>query len=1047
MSGSVSSRKMGGAGVSAAALLSYYKEDSPEQSRDVRGRELGQELVNYYEDGTGEHRIIGKLGTEFGLEGKITDEQFALLYAGRDPSTGEQLFKKTSYRNVLDAEGNLVSRELGVRTPIIEVLYTAPKSVSEAFARAATDEEANEIAAIVQRAAITAWEASVEDFARVARVTDQGVTKGQTAKLLGMPALQKAARPTAEQIGRGAPPDPHIHVHIPTFTLAKVGDGWYTADQAAIMRTMQHNHGVFNSEMTRMLMEAGYNIDAHSVDHSRSGRIDWELSGSDPKLRDFWSSRSRDVRQIELEFRMEYGRAPKRQEVTQRLEQGRLKKTDKMQDTCPDRSRWTDDAKAQGFDVSPITPGQSVGLKLLHTRQRELHSLLMGPKGLTINDAVFTLDEVHSSVARLSVGLGMTQRQVAAFEERLKDELILARAAAEPEHVLFTTQAQIDKERFIEQRIDEMTSADLLPVSPVFIKKALDAQPYQLDKEQIEAVYAACSSSAFTHVEGYAGAGKSSSLAAIRDAQLEAGVADQFIVVATAAATAERTGRRLEADEYGSVESLVRRIEAGKVKADERTTWFLDEAAMTDTHRMAEVLKMVGPGRIVVVGDPAQLKPIGAAGWYPESVERHGSTMLTRVHRHRDPRDVRDYELLRRGKAAQAVMNMNDRKRIHVDENAQGRIQRVMRDYASMRDYGYSAAQIRQVLETSNLEVDAMNALVQKDRLSRGELREASAFTVQDNEQNRNWTLYEGDQVIFLKAYSERGAEPIRNGTTGTILKIDGKSGQVSLALGDRIAQVKLSASGYAQPVGLAYAQHVAKYQGAEVEMVQVLPGPAMQTDANAGYSQLTRAKHEAHAYLDHETHGETPLAAISEAWAVPYEKRSALWHQRQVDASEKRGRFTDVEMAQLADAYGDFLAERFSDEMAVKVTQAPAYPYLVCQLDELARNGADSKSMLAAAVEERTLQGVEDPAAVLSWRLERMAVNVGQEHDVFVEPEWTPPEYEVPAWSWGEETYVHPSDREAAADQRRVVTDDYELAAPNPAVKGHEAPGREFGL
>jgi len=164
---------------------------------------------------------------------------------------------------------------------------------------------------------------------------------------------------------------------------------------------------------------------------------------------------------------------------------------------------------------------------------------------------------------------------------------------------------------------------------------------------------------------------------------------------------------------------------------------------------------------------------------------------------------------------------------------------------------------------------------------------------------------------------------------------------------------------------------------------------------------------------------------------------------QRQAERGKEKGRFADAEMAQVADAYGDFLAERFDDEVAVMVTQAPAYPYLVSQLDELDRNGSDGKAMLAAAVEERTLQGVDDPAAVLSWRLERMWAGPAQEQDLTAEPEWELPDYEVPEWTWGDETYVRP----AESDQRRVLTEDYELAVPDHAERGRSEPGYEHEL
>lgn len=485
---------------------------------------------------------------------------------------------------------------------------------------------------------------------------------------------------------------------------------------------------------------------------------------------------------------------------------------------------------------------------------------------------------------------------------------------------------------------------------------------------------AACSPSGWVHIEGYAGSGKTTLLAAVRDAHQLAGTANRFIVVSTAGATAERTGRKLNADAWGSVESLVGRIDAGRLRVSGSTVWFVDEAAMMDTHRMAELLRVVGPGRVVLVGDEKQLSPIGAAGWYAESVAEHGSVLLTKVHRHRDAADARDYELLRVGKADQAVENLNDRRRIHIDDDRTARLQRVMRDYANMRDLGsYTAEQIRQVIETSNYDVDTMNRFVQRDRIARGELS-GRAFKVEDVEQGRRWLLHQGDQVIFLRSYRSYDENPIRNGTAGTILSLNPDTGRAQIALGDRVAVVDLQAAERTQPVGLAYAQHANKLQGGEVEMVQVMPGDVTTANANSGYSQLTRARHEAHVYLDRATLGDEPLQALASAWSVPYEKRSATWHQRQArDQAIAARSFSDAALREAADRRAGWIAQRYGDQLAQAVAESPAYPNLIVKLDELEAQGSDPTAMLAEAIEDRELHSAEDPAAVISWRLDQV--------------------------------------------------------------------------
>ncbi len=729
-------------------------------------------------------------------------------------------------------------------------------------------------------------------------------------------------------------------------------------------------------ELARNLEDLGYRLDYTDPSSSRSGRITFEPALSDPGLRRFWSTNHERTYSIIRDFEAKYERTPTDAELNQIMGVTRGRKADKEMDTRPVRSRWLDSARTHGFEAPLVHPGQ-VRPADYDDRAEALWDRLMSAKGLCINDATFTGDTIAIAIARNAIGLGFTREELRQYEQVLREVLVVVRPASDDRNPLYTTQVQLDREQFITERRREKARPQHRAVPEALIAKALARQPVQLDAEQRSGVVAACSATGWVHIEGYAGSGKTTLLAAVQDAHRLAGTAEQFVVVSTAAAAAERTGQKLQANTWGSVESIVARHDAGRLRVNEATVWFVDEAAMMDTYRMGELLRVVGPGRVVLVGDPRQLSPIGAAGWYAESVAEHGATVLSNVHRHRDPRDVRDYGLLRRGQAQSAVENLAMRSRIHVDDDAGRRLGRVLQDYRNMRDHGYRADQIRQVIETSNHDVDTMNRFVQRDRLERGEIKGVTGYEVEDLEQGRRWMLHEGDQVIFLRSYSTKGQETVKNGTTGTILQL-GPTGRMKVALDDRILVMRLEASEWSQPVGLAYAQHANKLQGGEVEMVQVLPGTEHTATANSGYSQLTRAQHEAHVYLSRDIHTDDALGSLTRAWSVAYEKRSASWHQEQavadkIDRPEPTMQaFTEPDLRRKADECADWIAFRYGDDLAENVRQSPAYPNLVMQLDELDGSGKDSRTLLANAIEERELSSAEDPAAVISWRLDQ---------------------------------------------------------------------------
>jgi hypothetical protein len=248
------------------------------------------------------------------------------------------------------------------------------------------------------------------------------------------------------------------------------------------------------------------------------------------------------------------------------------------------------------------------------------------------------------------------------------------------------------------------------------------------------------------------------------------------------------------------------------------------------------------------------------------------------VRRQKDPLDVRDYQLIRQGKASEALRNMDDRGRVHISEDRAHRVADVLMDYQDHRK-GWRAQDIRIICDTSNEDIDTCNRFVQRDRVARKEVG-AVGFDVHDTEQNRRWTLRENDQVIFLRSHFVKGQTPVKNGTEGLLLSVDNRTGRARIRIADgdgqRIVNVRLNAHEQSQPVGLAYAVHSNKYQGAEVPIALVMPGMG-QTNANSAYSMVTRSTHETHVYASRDLHGPNPFAALGNAWSERQVKQSAM--------------------------------------------------------------------------------------------------------------------------------------------------------------------------
>jgi ATP-dependent exoDNAse (exonuclease V) alpha subunit len=153
------------------------------------------------------------------------------------------------------------------------------------------------------------------------------------------------------------------------------------------------------------------------------------------------------------------------------------------------------------------------------------------------------------------------------------------------------------------------------------------------------------------------------------------------------------------------------------------------------------------------------------------------------------------------------------------------------------------------IADSSNKEIDRLNARAQHLRAQRGELGpdELPLTSVY-------YGLRQGDRVAFIAQYRPRGQPRVENGARGQVMSID-QGGTLTLALDGSDRRLQLARQ-EAEPLRLAYAQHVYRQQGATVDRAVVLTG-GWQTSKETAYVQATRARHGTDWYLARDQLGE----------------------------------------------------------------------------------------------------------------------------------------------------------------------------------------------
>jgi exodeoxyribonuclease V alpha subunit len=148
----------------------------------------------------------------------------------------------------------------------------------------------------------------------------------------------------------------------------------------------------------------------------------------------------------------------------------------------------------------------------------------------------------------------------------------------------------------------------LLPVDDVdeVLLAYEKAEGIELNLQQWEAVHLAAAKP-FVLITGGAGVGKTTVLKALYDVYDRAGITVTQLALAGRAAKRmqEATGRPAS-----TIANFLRNCKEGDL--DERSVVVVDEASMVDIITMSRLCELLGPApRMVLVGDPAQLMPVG----------------------------------------------------------------------------------------------------------------------------------------------------------------------------------------------------------------------------------------------------------------------------------------------------------------------------------------------------------------------------------------------------------------------------------------------------
>jgi conjugative relaxase-like TrwC/TraI family protein len=633
-------------------MLTISKPLSAGQARAYHEQEFQNARENYYATAD---RIPGhwhgRLARKWGLTGEVNATHFARLAEGQHPDTGEQLVQHRAPAAVAHERGPTMTHRAGW-----DATVSAPKSVSLTALVGGDDRvrEAHEESVLV---ALDALEHSVQ-----ARLGDHPAQT--TGNWVAAIFEHDSARPVD---GYAAP---QLHTHVVVFNLTRTADGDIRPIQPReLYKAQQLVTAVYRSELAIRLLPLGYDID-----RGASGQP--EIRGYTEAYLDASSPRRR---QIEDQLARGPYRGAEAAEIA--AHQTRDAKVDRSHEEMQRQHQALAEAhghqpahvvghahaRAHGHELaperSPITAQAAVTFARDRNFEREAvvderallrDALQRGMGDLTLTTARAEIDRRLASGEFLTVdqgrdspGRALTTREMRALEQ---DTINRMRAGQDQASTLVSdaTRAQIAHE------YPHLNTSQRAAIDQVLASR-----------DQVLAL------------EGVAGAGKTTALAAVRDAAEREGYrVEGFAPTSRAAQQLAEAGLRTS--------TLQRHLMHPPGLADPgKRLYVLDESSLASTRQMNELLRrLTVADRVLLVGDVRQHQAVEAGRPYQQLQEAGlAVARLDYIVRQADPALRAVVEHLSRGDVRDAMQILNHQGRVHEIPDRGARLQAIAGEY------------------------------------------------------------------------------------------------------------------------------------------------------------------------------------------------------------------------------------------------------------------------------------------------------------------------------------------------------------------------------
>lgn len=480
---------------------------------------------------------------------------------------------------------------------------------------------------------------------------------------------------------------------------------------------------------------------------------------------------------------------------------------------------------------------------------------------------------------------------------------------------------------------------------------------------------------------GPAGAGKTRTLRAVVDAWEHTNGPVIGLTVSQAAANVLAGEAEVRAENTAKWLYETRR---GRWHVPPGALVLLDEASMVATSDLVGLVEQArrASGKVLLVGDPAQLAAIHIGGAFDLLAERHGATRLREVRRFTEPWE-REASLLLRRRDPAALAEYAMRDRIHAGTTCD--IDRQLFDAwrADTLSPGGERGRRRSVLMivATNEHAAVLSERARHALLASGTVSDGPAAQLRDN------IASVGDHILTRhndrRLRSSNGGWVV-NGDVWTVLAVHPDGALDTRRHGDG-ATVTLPADYLADHAHLPYALAAHRAQGMTVDVCHAA------VTADATHEQLyvaaTRGREGNHVWVITDSNHDVvrdpdDLPAAEHVLARVLERRNPdrrSSHHTIADSLQEVG-----SLARLGAVFEDsaraatdqWLRQHLSSRGLPDAKDEPEWRTLVARVRQAALAGYDVTMLIDEAIDMRAIDDAHSTAAVLHWRLGVLAAD-----------------------------------------------------------------------